>query len=117
VSRVDVDEIEIEGFVSSMLSAKNFKLGATEVQVDANTRYDGGAADEIFTGMFLEAGGALVGGILIAKEIEFDDDIRVEASIANVDIATNTILLSGMAGLEIKLDSFTEFSLDLLPGV
>lgn len=116
VSDIDVDKIEIEGFVTSIISATNFFIGGTEVQVDVNTVYDGGAVDEIFTGMFLEAEGALVEGILIAEEIEFEDKIRIEAEIANVDTVANTITLTGLAGLVINLDSFTEFSSDLLPG-
>ncbi len=73
VSDIDVAEIEIEGFVTSVISLSNFIISGTKVQVDANTVYEGGVANDISVGVFLEAEGALVNGILIAEEIEFDD--------------------------------------------
>ncbi len=74
VSDIDVEDIEIEGIVTNIISSTNFIIGATEIQVNANTVYDGGTVNDISTGVFLEAEGAFVNGILVAEEIEFEEE-------------------------------------------
>lgn len=74
VSDIDVEDIEIEGIVTRIISSTNFIIGGTEVQVNANTVYEGGTADDISAGVPLEVEGALVNGILIAEEIEFEEE-------------------------------------------
>jgi len=92
------------------MSPTSFFIGGTKINVDSNTNYAGGTADEIFTGVFLEAEGAFVNSVLIAEEIEFEDEIRIEAEIATVNTGLNSMTLTGLADLVINTDSFTEFS-------
>ncbi len=106
----EVDEIEVEGFVTSVTSATNFSVNNLPVQVDANTVYEGGVAVDIVEGVFIEVEGMLVNGVLIADEVEFGDAVRIEAEVANV--GTDTMTLVGLDGIIIQTNSFTEFNGD-----
>ena len=118
----EVDEIEVEGFVTSVTSATNFSVNNMPVQVDSSTVYEGGVAADIVEGVFIEVEGMLVNGVLIADEVEFGDAVRVEAEIESISINANTLTLVGINGLVIKTNTFTEFSDsitglgDLMPG-
>ena len=118
ISADDVDEIEIEGFVTNVVSATYFYINDVPVQIDATTEFEGGSADEIVAGLFIEVDGSLIGGTLNATEVVFDDGIRIEGEVGS--LGTNTFTLSGMGGLLIQTDSLTDFSSgsfnDLAPG-
>jgi hypothetical protein len=106
----EVDEIEVEGFVTSVTSATNFSVNNMPVQVDSNTVYDGGVAVDVVEGVFIEVEGMLVNSVLIADEVEFGDAVRIEAEVANVGIDTMTLV--GLDGIIIQTNSFTEFNGD-----
>lgn len=108
ISDTDVGEIEVEGFVTSVISSTSFVLGDVTVQTDLLTDFEGGAADEITQGMFLEVEGALENGILMATEVKFDDEIRIEGQVDSV--AASSFTLAGMPGLTIETDSLTDFN-------
>ena len=115
ISDVDVAEMEIEGFVTSVSAPGSFILGDVPVQTSATTTFDGGSADEIIVGMFIEVEGALVNGVLNAIEIAFDDGVRIEGVVDT--FAANTLTLSGMSGLAINTDSLTDFAAGLPAGL
>ncbi len=75
LSVTDADEVEIEAIATSDCIGLpcTFNLGSVPVQVDANTEIEDGTADQIVAGVRLEAEGSLEGGVLIAREIEFED--------------------------------------------
>ena len=107
LSADDVDEIEIEGFVTSVDSATNFVINDVPVQIDATTTFEGGSADEIVAGLFIEVEGSLTNSTLNANEVEFDDGIRIEGEVES--LAANTFTLAGMGGLTIQVDNLTDF--------
>jgi len=109
ISVDDVDEMEIEGFVTNVdeLPSK-FVINDVPVQLSATTEFNGGSADEIIVGMFIEVDGPYVNGSLHAQEIEFDDSVRITGEVAN--LGADTITMAGMAGLTIQTDSLTDFS-------
>ena len=113
----EVDEIEVEGFVTSVTSATNFSVNNMPVQVDSNTVYEGGVAVDVVEGVFIEVEGMLVNGVLIANEVEFGDAVRVEAEIEAVDVGAGLLTLTGMGGLVIQTNDFTEFSGNLIGGL
>jgi hypothetical protein len=86
----DVDEIEIMGFVTEIISENGiieFKIGNQEVHVDPNiAEFVDGDPGDIAPGQKLEAEGILVDGILIADEVEFwePDQIEVEGIVDTV---------------------------------
>ena len=69
----DHDEAEMEGIVTRLISATEFVLGGQTVRHDAGTQISGGPATDIGAGKKLEVEGSLAGGVLIAKEISFED--------------------------------------------
>jgi len=109
ISENDVDEMEIEGFVTNVdeLPAK-FVINDVPVQLSATTEFKGGSVDEIIVGMFIEVDGPYVSGSLHAQEIEFDDSVRITGEVAN--LGADTITLAGMSGLTVQTDNLTDFS-------
>jgi hypothetical protein len=107
ISVDDVDEMEIEGFVTSIVSPTNFVINDIPVQIDATTDFDGGSADEIVVGIFIEVDGPYINGLLHAEEIEFDDSIRIKGEVASLGIDSMT--MAGMNGLTIRADNLTDY--------
>jgi cytoskeletal protein CcmA (bactofilin family) len=114
ISEDDVDEMEIEGFVTNVdeLPSK-FILNDVPVLLDATTEFKGGSADEIVVGMFIEVDGSYINGALHAQEIVFDDTIRIKGEVAS--LGTDSITMAGMSGLTIRTDSLTNYG-SALPG-
>ena len=89
----DVEEIEIMGYVTEVISDGSiirFRIGNQEVRANADPRvveYVDGEPDDIAPGRRLEAEGDLEGGVLIAWEIEFwkPDQIEVEGVVEQLD--------------------------------
>jgi hypothetical protein len=113
ISVDDVDEMEIEGFVTSIVSPTNFVINDIPVQIDATTEFEGGSADEIIVGMFIEVDGPYINGSLHAQEIVFDDNIRIKGEVAS--LGTGSITMAGMSGLTIRTDNLTDYD-SALPG-
>jgi len=74
----DADEIEVLGFVTSVDSPSRFTVGNQVIQLDANTEFVDGDAEDIVLGAKLEAEGYLEDGILYAEEVEFWDPDQIE---------------------------------------
>jgi hypothetical protein len=68
------DQIEIEGFVTDVVSASEFTVGNQMVQTDAATVFDGGAPSDIALNVKLEVKGILAGDILVADKVSFETD-------------------------------------------
>jgi hypothetical protein len=101
------DEIEIEGFVTRVVSPTNFVINDIPVQIDATTEFEGGSADEIVVGIFIEVDGSYIDGSLHAQEIVFDDSIRIKGAVAS--LGTDSITMAGMSGLTIRTDNLTDY--------
>jgi hypothetical protein len=114
ISENDVDEMEIEGFVTNVdeLPSK-FVLNDVPVQLDASTEFEGGSVDEIIVGMFIEVDGPYINGSLHAQEIVFDDTIRIKGEVAS--LGTDSMTMAGMSGLTIRTDNLTDYG-SALPG-
>ena len=116
----DNDDVELEGFVTAILSGTSFSLGGVTVQTNAQTVFVGGTILDVIVGAVLEAEGDLAGGILTAQRIEFDAGVRIEADVSMR--AGNVISLVGFPGLTVLVDGQTEFDgsassvADIAPG-
>jgi len=110
-------EVEIEGFITSVTSPTEFTINNLPVTVDPSTVFEGGTQDEIVVGMLIEVEGNFSSGTLLATEVNFEDNIRIEATVNTIDIPTNTMTLVDMNGFSIQTNSFTEFSSDLPAGL
>jgi len=82
----DVDRIEVTGFVTEIDQVSRFTVGNLLVRTNGVTAFIDGVASDIEVGVKIEAEGSLVGGILIADEIEFwgPDQIEVEGEVTAV---------------------------------
>jgi len=77
-------ESEVEGLVTTITAVNDFVVGGQRVQTTVGTVFEGGAAEDIVTGIKLEAEGILdtVTGILTAEKIRFRETrVRVEAPV------------------------------------
>ena len=85
----DADQIEVTGFVTDFVSAFEFTVGDLVVEVDEDTEFIDGTAEDVALGVKLEAEGSLVDGILSAEEIEFwePDQIEVEGLVTDDTLA------------------------------
>ncbi len=105
----NVDEFEVEGFVTQVLGLGDFFIGTTHVQTTSATEFRGGTIDEIVVGAKLSAEGRLANGILIAKHVKFHGSARLEGDIATRDVGNNRFTITGLPGLAVTVNSQTEF--------
>jgi hypothetical protein len=103
----DADEAEIEGFVSDFVSVSDFRVAGTAVDASGATFEPPGLV--LADGMRVEVEGALVGGVLVADEVESEDDddedVDIEAAIFSIDpVARSLVVL----GVEVETDAKTE---------
>ena len=102
----NVDEFEVEGFVTQVLGSGDFFIGRTRVQTTASTEFRGGAIDEIVVGAKMSAEGRWANGILTAKHVKFHESVKLEGDIEM--ISSNLFRLTGLPGLTITVSSQTE---------
>ena len=69
------DYYEIEGRVTSIVDSQSFLIGSILVIHNSSTRFEHGDADDLAVGRRVEVEGSRTNsGIIIAREIEFEDD-------------------------------------------
>ena len=103
----DSQETEIEGFITLLLGQSDFYLGNVHVRTSAGTIFKGGTLDDILLGSHLEVEGPLVGGIVNATRVEFEEETDLEATVAQINPSNSTLTLLGLTGLVIQFDSQT----------
>ena len=103
----NVDDFEVEGFVTQVLGPGDFFISNTRVQTTSSTEFRGGTIDEIVVGAKVSAEGRLVNGILIAKHVKFHESERLEGNVATVGASSFTI--AGLQGVIMTVNSQTEF--------
>ena len=106
----DVDEFSTTGFVNGFTNIDaNFLVG--NQQVDASgAEFEDGNASMLADGRRIEVEGELIGGILIAEEIEFEDQkVRVYAAIAQPEDINLVAGSFKLLGIEIRVLPSTRF--------
>ena len=114
----DRDEIEIEGWVTRFVSISNFQVAGRPVTTDARTRFEDGSGRNLRDGVRVEVEGYLnAAGVLVAREIEFDDDnydddfgddgneVEIEGNVTRFVSATDF----HVAGRPVTTDAWTRF--------
>lgn len=106
----DVDDFSITGFVSDFVSVADiFLVGGRRVD-GSGAEFKRGTAAMLDNGRRVEVEGDLVGDLLIADEVEFEDnEIKIEAQIAaaeDIDVAGSRLTL---LGIEILVNASTDF--------
>lgn len=103
-----VDEFEVEGYVTQVRGAGNFSIGNTRVQTTGSTAFRGGTIDEIVVGAKLSAEGRWENGILIAtSHVKFHESVKLEGDIET--IGSNSFRLTGLPGVTVSVNGQTEF--------
>jgi hypothetical protein len=105
----EADEFEIEGFVTDVRGPGDFFIGNTHVQTTSAMEFRGGTIDEIVVGVKLSAEGRLANGVLTAKEIKFEDSVKLEGNIADINLVSKTFTITGLPGVTVSVNSQTEF--------
>jgi hypothetical protein len=107
----NVDEFEVEGFVSNVVSVDintrvaHFFIGTTEVRTTSNTEFREGTVDEIVLGAKMSAEGRLENGVLIAKHVKFKESARLEGDIET--LAPNSFTIKGLQSITVTFNSQT----------
>lgn len=110
-----VDEFEVEGYVTQVRGAGDFFISGTRVQTTGNTAFRGGTIDEITVGTKLSAEGRWENGVLLAKHVKFHESVKLEGDIATIGV--NSFTLTGLSGLTITVNGQTEFKDTSLGGL
>lgn len=110
-----VDEFEVEGYVTQVRGTGDFSIGNTRVQTTGSTAFRGGTIDEIVVGAKLSAEGRWENGVLLAKYIKFHESVKLEGDIEM--ISSNSFRLTGLPDLTITVNSQTELKDTNLSGL
>jgi uncharacterized protein DUF5666 len=89
------ENMEFEGFISSIIDGDNFVVNGQTVRTTSATVFRGGAKADLAVGMKVEAEGSFVGGVLIASKVSFKDNFRINATATAVDTGAKTVILLG----------------------
>lgn len=107
------DEVELEGYVTSIIIFPyQFYVDGQLVQASASTEYHGGIATDIAVGLKLEVEGEYVGGVLVADEVEFGEEIELEAV---ATVTGSTLTFSGLPGITATINDTTELDGNNVP--
>jgi hypothetical protein len=110
----NMDEFEVEGFVTQVVGVGDFFIGTTHVQTTPSTEFRGGTIDEIVVGAKLSAEGRLADGSLTAKHVKFHAAVKLEGNIATIN--GNTFTIDGLPGITVTVNSQTEGGSNLSGG-
>lgn len=96
----DNAQVEIEGFVTAVLSSTRFRIGERVIQTMPQTLFENGDVTDIVSNVKLEAEGRLdAAGILVAEKISFrfagGGNVKIEADVEAVDATASTVTLLG----------------------
>lgn len=107
-------ETEIEGYITRFASAEDFDVSGQPVTTTPSTRYEDGSAADLALNVKVEVEGRInADGVLVAEEIEFEDererDIRIAARVDSVDADNDTVVL---LGIPVRVDAETRMEDD-----
>jgi hypothetical protein len=107
----DIDKAEVEGFVTDLDDvAKTFKVDGQPVDYATVILFIGGTEADLLDGIEVEVEGPIVGGILEAITVKYEDSVRFEANVETVDAGAGTLTLEGLPGITVQADDvLTEF--------
>lgn len=101
-------QVELEGYVTSVVGPTSFVLGNTTVQFTGGTVYLGGLSSEITVGQKLEVQGSISNGVITATKVTFQDAVRIESNVA-FPPAPTSLTLDGVPGVTVLVNSQTAF--------
>jgi hypothetical protein len=90
-TKVELEESEIKGTVTQMLSPGDFFLGSLHVLTNVGTIFEGGTLNDVLVGTHLEVYGLPVGGVMKTTKVEFEREARAHAGPAIVHPASTYV--------------------------
>jgi len=117
----DDNEVEIEGVVENLdTDAQTFTINGFPVDYTSAVFDDDMARDDFRDGLAVEVEGSVEGGVLIAREIDDeddlfddDDDVEIAGTIYDFDGANRTFFINGV---QVQINGRTEFDDGLSEG-
>ncbi|MBT8435543.1 MAG: hypothetical protein KJN95_12795 [Gammaproteobacteria bacterium] len=108
----DVDDVSLQGIISNFMAGpQTFDIDGQSIDFSGAQIEPSGAALE--NGLEVEVEGDIVGGVLIAEEVEVrEGEAKLKAFVSSVDLANNSFEVSYFGGLgtvTIKVDAQTTF--------
>lgn len=110
----DADHAEIEGFVSGGPTGTPIPVGAIfqvdgqDVQYSIDTIFAGGAEADLVNSVKVEAEGPLVGGILMAEKIDFEENLKFQSTVDSKTDNSLTLIypddLTGTSTIVVLID-------------
>jgi len=105
----DVDDVSLQGVISIYVSDADFEIDGQSI--DASGAQFEPAGTTLENGLEVEVEGDIVGGVLIAEEVEVrEGEVKLKAFVSSVDLASNSFEVSYFGGLgtvKIKVDAQT----------
>ncbi len=113
----NLTQVHLEGIITQInLQSQTFELSGQPVSYALAERIIGGTLSNLDNGQRIEVEGTIIGGLLDAEKIEFEDGSRLEGNIASVDQVAQSLSIEGFPGLTVLIDtSLTD--LDELTGL
>lgn len=105
----DIDDFEIEGYITRFASATDFDVGTQRVTTNGSTEFEDGTASDLAAGIKIEVEGDIDStGMLVAEEISIrrPGDVRITGAIESIDATARHIQV---LGVQIQLDERTRF--------
>jgi hypothetical protein len=104
---VDEEEVEIEGFITSFVSAAEFEVNGQAVITNSETSFERCSADSLGLDVEVEVEGDLnENGVLVADEVkcEVSPSTFITAAVDAVDVAAGTVTVLGVT-FETNIDT------------
>ncbi len=99
----DGDDGELEGYITSFVSATNFAVAGIPVTTNGQTLYEDGVVGDLALNVKVEVEGEVnASGVLVARKVEFesgDDDAiegKVEGDVTAVNTSAGTLTIAGI---------------------
>jgi len=107
----DVDDVSLQGIISDFMGGpKTFKIDGQAIDFSGAQIEPSGATLE--NGLEVEVEGDIVGGVLIAEEVEVrEGEAKLKAFVSSVNLISNSFEVSypGLGAVTIKVDAQTTF--------
>jgi hypothetical protein len=103
--RIDLEEefgsrvfevVELEGIITQTGAPGQFSMGRYTVRVDVDTSYNNLTPQDLNRGTRVIVQGTLTDRDILADEIYLSEKIRMESDINSIDLAGNSLVLSGL---------------------
>jgi hypothetical protein len=90
------DAIDLEGIIAETVSSSEFRIGLYTVTVDPETLYKNLKPEDLNRGTRVIVRGTLTNRSILADEISRPEDIRMESNASSINLAENSLVLSGL---------------------